>query len=211
MQVLDYLLPEMENRRGSLVVILAGYQKPMEGLIAHNEGLPSRFPDVFTFPDYSDAELLQLLQGVMAAEAVPFRVSDPKHLRIAARRLGRQRGSTGFGNARAVRNLYERAVQRQSARVVRERAQGLNPDVHLITREDLLGPKHLDVSASQPLKQLAGMRGLAAVKESVQTLLDLIQTNAELEEAEQPVKDVALNRVFLGNPGTGAWGMGHKA
>lgn len=35
-------------------------------------------------------------------------------------------------------------------------------------------------------------------------LLGLIRTNAELEEQERPLKEVALNRVFLGNPGTGA-------
>lgn len=34
-------------------------------------------------------------------------------------------------------------------------------------------------------------------------LLGLIRTNAELEEQEKPLKDVCLNRVFLGNPGTG--------
>jgi hypothetical protein len=34
-------------------------------------------------------------------------------------------------------------------------------------------------------------------------LLGLIRTNAELEEQERPLKDVCLNRVFLGNPGTG--------
>ncbi len=45
-QVLDYLLPEMENRRGKLVVVLAGYAKPMEELMGHNEGLPSRFAQV---------------------------------------------------------------------------------------------------------------------------------------------------------------------
>jgi hypothetical protein len=43
-QVLDYLLPEMENRRGKLVVVLAGYKKPMEErVMAYNEGLPSRY------------------------------------------------------------------------------------------------------------------------------------------------------------------------
>jgi hypothetical protein len=43
-QVLDYLLPEMENRRGKLVVVLAGYKKPMEErVMAYNEGLPSRW------------------------------------------------------------------------------------------------------------------------------------------------------------------------
>lgn len=42
--MLDALLPEMENRRGKLVVVFAGYKKQMEGLLAYNEGLPSRFP-----------------------------------------------------------------------------------------------------------------------------------------------------------------------
>ncbi len=49
-QVLDYLLPEMENRRGKLVVVLAGYAKPMEELMGHNEGLPSRFAQVGVRP-----------------------------------------------------------------------------------------------------------------------------------------------------------------
>jgi hypothetical protein len=50
------------------------------------------------------------------------------------------------------------------------------------------------------------MRGLQRVKQSVQTLLQLIATNAELEEQELPLKDVCLNRVFLGGPGTGEQG-----
>jgi len=54
-----------------------------------------------------------------------FKLEDPKHLRIAARRLGRQRGTVGFGNARAVRNLLEWAIKRQSARVLQQRKQGV--------------------------------------------------------------------------------------
>lgn len=76
-------------------------------------------------------------------------------------------------------------------------------DLLLLRRDDLLGPKELDVSNSKPLKQLNGLRGLHAVKQSVDTLLGLIRTNAELEEMERPLKDVCLNRVFVGNPGTG--------
>ena len=95
----------MENKRSKLVLVLAGYQARMEGLIAHNEGLPSRFPTTFTFPDYSDAELLQLLRSTMSADKTGFRLQEAKHAEIAARRLGRLRGSTGFGNARAVWNL----------------------------------------------------------------------------------------------------------
>jgi hypothetical protein len=47
------------------------------------------------------------------------------------------------------------------------------------------------------------MRGLASVKESVRTLLGLIRTNAELEDQEKPVREITLNRILTGNPGTG--------
>ena len=40
--ILDFLLPEMENRRGSLVVVLCGYKKEMEELISYNEGERSK-------------------------------------------------------------------------------------------------------------------------------------------------------------------------
>ncbi|WIA14243.1 hypothetical protein OEZ85_002779 [Tetradesmus obliquus] len=205
-QVLDYLLPEMENKQGSLVVVLAGYQKPMEEkVMAHNEGLPSRFPLLFKFPDYSDEQLLQIFTGQLEAQEPRFQLEDTKHARIAARRLGRQRdsGTSGFGNARAVRNLLEAAISRQSARVLEEQRAGLAPDLLLLKRDDLLGPKELDVTGSKPLQQLKGLRGLEKVKQSVGTLLGLLRTNAELEEQERPLKEVCLNRVFMGNPGTG--------
>jgi len=77
----------------------------------------------------------------------------------------------------------------------------------LLVRDDLLGPKYLDYSSSAALRKLRSMQGLQSVKNSVDTLLGLISTNAELEEAERPIKNICLNRVFLGNPGTGvtAW------
>jgi hypothetical protein len=105
--VLDYLLPEMENQRGKLVVVLAGYQKNMEELLAYNDGLPSRFPLVFKFADYSDEELTNILVGMLEKSKPRFAAEEDRHLRIAARRLGRLRGAAGFGNARAVRNLME--------------------------------------------------------------------------------------------------------
>lgn len=87
LQVLDYLLPEMENKRGSLVVVLAGYQKPMEEqIMAYNEGLPSRFPLVFKFPDYTDEQLFEIFMGLVDSGKPQFSLEDAKHARIAARR-----------------------------------------------------------------------------------------------------------------------------
>lgn len=89
-QVLNFLLPEMENKRGKLVVVLAGYRKPMEeNIMAFNEGLPSRFPLVFTFPDYTDGQLLSIFDGILEGTKPVFKLSDAKYGRIATRRCER--------------------------------------------------------------------------------------------------------------------------
>ncbi|KAJ1457712.1 P-loop containing nucleoside triphosphate hydrolase protein, partial [Pelagophyceae sp. CCMP2097] len=201
-QVLDLLLTNMEDHRGRFVVVLAGYKKPMDELLEHNEGLPSRFRKRFEFADLSDDELAETLTAQLAAARCG---ADAKHVRIAARRLGRLRGTTGFGNARAVRNLVETARERQAARVVAERERGCGRgagDHGLLAREDLLGPRIVDVD-SAALRELEGLEGLQKVKASVKQLLGMMETNLEREEAEQRPAEVSLNRVFLGNPGTG--------
>ena len=202
-QILDYLLPEMENRRGTLVVVIAGYSKPMDDLMAFNEGLPSRFPERMIFDDYTEFELLQILMDLLRDGSGSWKLADEKHARIAARRLARQSGTTGFGNARAVRNLLDLAKKRQASRVLEERQQGGSPDIFLIQRSDLLGPANLDIGKCQALSKLQSMRGLQKVKQAVQQLINLVQMNSELEELEKKVRDVNLNKVFVGNPGTG--------
>ena len=201
-QVLDMLLPEMENKRDSLVVVMAGYEKQMDDLMAHNEGLPSRFPYHFNFEDYSDSELLTILKGIIK-EKPKFTVSDEKFVRIAVKRLGRQRGTVGFGNARAVRNLFQNTLNNQARRIIQEQKDGKCPDEYLIERDDLLGPKYIDRKTCPALEELENMRGLNNVKQTIDQLLQLVQTNVELEENEKPIREVTLNRIFLGNPGTG--------
>jgi hypothetical protein len=44
----------------------------------------------------------------------------------------------------------------------------LSPALLELQREDLLGPKELDISSSQPMKKLEGLTGLRQVKQSVQ-------------------------------------------
>ena len=44
------------------------------------------------------------------------------------------------------------------------RSQGLEPDPWHVTRDDILGPRALDLTACSARKELESMRGLAMVK-----------------------------------------------
>lgn len=203
-QVLDCMLVEMEDRRGELCVVFAGYKKPIEVLLEHNEGLPSRFRMTFNFPDFSDTELCSVLTSIIADKSDgKYALSDIKFARISAQRLGRLRGTKGFGNARAVRNMVETVFERQSSRILSSRRNGFAPSLYEVTREDMLGPIEIDRESNDSLCKLRSMLGLTEVKESVDQLLQMMATNAEREENELPLQEVSLNRIFMGNPGTG--------
>lgn len=66
-----------------------------------------------------------------------------------------------------------------------------------------MGPREVSVASEAALAQLSGMLGLKAVKQSVRTLLQLIQTNAKREESDLHIQQVTVDRVFIRNPGTG--------
>ena len=83
-----------------------------------------------------------------------------------------------------------------------ERKVGGAPNTFLFTKEDFLGPAMKDFQ-SEAIDELKAQIGLAKIKESVDTLLQVLATNTEREEQELPLQEVALNRLFVGNPGTG--------
>lgn len=206
--VLDYLLAEVENLTGKIVFVLAGYNRQMESFFAHNPGLPSRFPIEMKFADYTDDELLQIL-GLKIKQQYGGRMKCEDGLmglfcRVVARRIGRGRGREGFGNARTVENTLAKIARRQAARLTRERRAGLKPDDLLLTKLDLIGPEPSEaLTKSNGWKALSKLIGLKSVKQAVQSLVDSVQQNYHRELAEQPPIEYSLNKVFLGNPGTG--------
>ncbi|KAF9264149.1 P-loop containing nucleoside triphosphate hydrolase protein [Marasmius fiardii PR-910] len=207
-EVLNYMLAEMENNVGKLVFILAGYRKEMEKFFEHNPGIPSRVPYQLRFEDYTGDELLLMLRklivkrynGQMKVEGD----IDGLYGRIAVRRLGRGRGKEGFGNARALQNMFAKITERQAERIHKERAAGMKPDDFLLLSQDLIGPKPSEVlKDNESWTKLQAMIGLNSVKETVRVFMDLITTNYQRELQEKEVLQVSLNRIFTGSPGTG--------
>lgn len=212
-QVLDFLLAEMENRVGTLVFILAGYSKQMEKFFEHNPGLPSRVPYTLKFADYTDDELLLMLaQSIRKKYQGNMKVEDGVmglYSRIAIRRLGQGRGREGFGNARALQNMFAKITDRQAERISRKRREGQRPDDFLLEKEDIIGSDPSQaIKKSTAWIELQSLTGLKTVKESVRNLIDLISINYHRELAEQKPMQMSLNRVFLGSPGTGKTTVG---
>lgn len=207
-QVLDFLLAEIENLTGKVAFVFAGYRKQMEAFFAHNSGIPSRIPITLDFQDYEDAELLRIVNfelekkfaGRMKVEGGPGGL----YMRVVARRIGRGRGREGFGNAREVQNVLSILLGRQADRLHQERRQGKSPDDLLLRKLDLIGPEPTtEISNNKDWIKLRGMIGLKSVKESITVLVDRLQTNYQRELKEVPLVECSLNKVFMGNPGTG--------
>lgn len=134
LEAIDTLNQEMENRRGRLCVIAAGYPRPMSGFLAANPGLASRFTVSVEFPGYSAGELLAILRAMAA--------SDDYHLAAGAEAKAqawfetrRAAAPDSFGNARAARSLLAEMESRLSERTA-DAADG-SPELSIFTAEDV--------------------------------------------------------------------------
>ena len=116
-ETVDTLVKMMEDHRDDLVVIVAGYREEMEQFLRSNTGLISRFNKFITFEDYSEQQLLEIL--TVMAEQAGMVVED-----TAVKKLGLYLASMNeqerrdFGNARGVRNVFERMIVNQANRIV---------------------------------------------------------------------------------------------
>lgn len=114
-EAIDAIVKNVEDRRDSMVVILAGYPKEMAELVAANPGFSSRFPKTILFPDYSDDELLAIFE--LIADKGRYELDEPARDATVAWFGAHDRGH-GFGNGRLARNLFEAAVARHATRLV---------------------------------------------------------------------------------------------
>lgn len=122
-EAVDMLLKMMEDHRDNLVVIVAGYGDEMDNFIASNPGLSSRFNRYMDFPDYSEEELWNILLKLCKANS--YIIQDQTLLKsrmMKEFKLQKLQQGEYFGNARYVRNLFEKAIENQSYRLIKESA-----------------------------------------------------------------------------------------
>lgn len=115
-EAISTLLKRMEDDRERLIVILAGYSREMEDFINSNSGLQSRFSRYINFPDYDIEELNQIFNLQLAKNQYVIDAEAKDKVWSLIENDYNQKDQN-FGNARYVRNLFERIISNQSNRL----------------------------------------------------------------------------------------------
>lgn len=134
-EVIDTLVKLMEDHRDDLVVIVAGYTKEMKDFLKSNSGLVSRFNKFVEFQDYTDVELLDILDS-MATKA-GFHLEQGARAQVGGQlAMMTEKKRKEFGNARGIRNVFEKIVVNQANRLV-EMKEPTEDELKLLIEDDV--------------------------------------------------------------------------
>jgi len=212
-EAVQALLTRAEDDRESLIIILAGYERQMDGFLASNPGLTSRFAIRVKFPGYTSAELLALADLAIERRG---ELLDPDARPVLWRLfedVGRRRLGDELGNGRFVRSLLEKAGQARDVRIMAGATEPTSNDLVTLRGGDLeqafteLTTRFRGYTETPTLEsalaELDGLIGLEPVKRQVHEIAAQLRV-ARLRDAHglasQPP---ARHFVFTGPPGTG--------
>ncbi len=112
-EAISTLVKAMEDQRDSLAIIVAGYHEPMQEFISSNQGLKSRFQNTIPFADYKTAELLEIFKVISSGYKISL---TDDVLKAVEKYFDEVKPSGDMGNARYVRNLFEKMYLNLSTR-----------------------------------------------------------------------------------------------
>ena len=158
-EAVDTLLKAMEDHRDDLIVIVAGYTELMEAFVRSNPGLESRFNRFMHFPDYTVDEMLGIFD--MRCEKSGYTLEPSARDLLKGLLALFSLDIKGFGNARGVRNLFERAVSAQANRLA-ALADITREQLMQLTSDDLREAAGQEKQAEQMADATQGMADSAA-------------------------------------------------
>ncbi|MCL6585497.1 MAG: stage V sporulation protein K [Anoxybacillus sp.] len=118
-EAIDTLVKGMEDYCDDLVVILAGYPAEMDYFLSLNPGLPSRFPLMIEFPDYTVDELVNIAKQMVREREYELTKEAERKLYYHLEELLEKREKK-FSNGRYIRNIIEKAIRKQAVRLLHE-------------------------------------------------------------------------------------------
>lgn len=135
-EALTTLLEMMDTWRSELVLIVAGYEAPMERFLAENPGLKSRFAYSLSFNTYTPDEVWRIITGMARQDGRNIDPSVEERFKQIVEVMWDtdQRGNRVLdvaGNGRFARNVFEQAQGLASRRL-------FSADLTTLTDEELL-------------------------------------------------------------------------
>ena len=199
-EAIDTLVKLIEDYRGEIVVILAGYEKEMKDFLKANSGLESRFPLRITFPDYSADELFNI--GLKMIEGKGFVLSEQSVNLFKEQVYNLHKHSTAHsGNGRMVRNYIDELVRNQSSRIAISDVS--SNEMNIILPEDIVEKKMSNMSFDLE-KEFENVIGLESVKNYIRSLNARLRMQEERRKVGLQVDSTqTMHMIFKGNPGTG--------
>ena len=125
------LIQAMENYRDKLVVIFAGYTKEMQAFLNSNSGITSRIGYTLEFEDYTTDELIKIFMGMATKAGFVVEEDAIDYLKEI---INQYRNMKNFGNARFVRNIYEKTVIKHASNVKNKKQKSI---LKTITKNDI--------------------------------------------------------------------------
>ena len=140
-EAIDTILKAMEDHRDQLMVVVAGYEGPMQRFLDSNPGLESRFNKYFHFDDYTGSQLQAIFEGLCQKNQYQPDEELKSFLPEFFNHLYQTRPAN-FANGREVRNLFEKLISAQSDRVA---------SLKTPTRADLMTLTKADFEAAEQM------------------------------------------------------------
>jgi AAA+ superfamily predicted ATPase len=135
-EAIETLLKRMEDKRERLSVVIAGYPDEMNHFLESNPGVRSRFNRFFEFGHFKAADLLLILEKMVAEDGYILS-SRAKELCGYVFEGALELPARNFGNARFVRNLFEKILEQQANRVAEAADDLSDEDLSTILPEDI--------------------------------------------------------------------------
>lgn len=129
------LLKRMEDHRDRLVVVLAGYENEMKMFVNSNPGLKSRFNRYINFPDYNAVELMDIFEFYLQKQEYELSLDAKVFAKMYLLNVLSQK-QIDFGNARFVRNLFEKTIEQQANRLAKTTEYN-KKTLKVIVKEDI--------------------------------------------------------------------------
>lgn len=212
-EAIDTLLKRMEDDRGKFIVIAAGYTDEMKQFLNSNPGMTSRFTRTFTFEDYTPEEMLELFKIYAKEKEIEISENTLEKVFHHFTELYRNRDKS-FGNARVVRNFFNKAFQNYLLRLS-ELGEDTNQNIEknlliedCFENDTNLQKSKYEIQINQQeldkyIDELNKLTGLDSVKSSIAKLINSLKVSKLRKERGLQVIEKSLHSVFIGNPGTG--------